>query len=79
MDNNHLDLTHEFPEFKDRISELKQNNNHFKKLYDKYCDINREIVRIEQRIELVSEEVELRARKERLALKDALYGMLTAA
>jgi uncharacterized protein YdcH (DUF465 family) len=78
MDINHLDLAHEFPELKDRISEMKTGSAHFKKLFDKYSVINREIIRIEQRVDLVSEEYDVQKRKERLALKDELYGMLTA-
>lgn len=77
MDNNHLDLSHEFPELKDKIAALKASNNHFKKLYEKYTVINREIIRIEQRVELVSEEDEVQIRKQRLSIKDQLYAMLT--
>ncbi len=77
MDNNHLDLAHEFPELKERIAEMKASSGHFKRLFDEYTVINREIIRIEQRVELVSEEYEVQKRKERLALKDEMYAMLT--
>ncbi len=77
MDSNHLDLSHEFPELAGKITELKGSNNHFKRLYDEYTKINREIIRIEKRIELVSEADENQIRKQRLSLKDELYSMLT--
>ena len=42
------DLHHEFPEYYDRIHELKAGNSHFARLFEEYHDINREILRIEE-------------------------------
>ena len=77
MDRNHLDLANEFPELKDKIHQLKITDNHFKKLYEDYGDLNKAIYRSEQRIELLSEIDEEVLRKKRLALKDQLYSALT--
>jgi uncharacterized protein YdcH (DUF465 family) len=46
-------------------------------LHEHYTELNQAVYRAETRIDLVSEEEEEKMRKERLTLKDALYGMLT--
>ena len=76
MDTNHLDLAHEFPELKDAIHTLKTSDAHFSKLFERYGEINRQIVRAEQRVELMSEQEEETLRKERMLLKDQLYASL---
>ena len=75
---NQHDLKHEFPELEDKIHELKISNNHFKKLFDEYHDVNKEIHRIESGAEATTDEVLTALRKQRLHLKDKLYSMLTA-
>ena len=76
MDENHLDLSHEFPEFKETIHELKINDAHFAKLFEKYGELNHQILRAEQRIELMSEQEEEALRKDRMRLKEQLYASL---
>ena len=70
------DLAHEFPEFKDAIHNLKMTNNHFARLFGEYQDVEKEVRRIEQDIELVSDEIAEDLKKKRLSLKDELYTML---
>lgn len=70
------DLVHEFPEFRDKIHELKTGNTHFAKLFDSYHDIDHEVHRIENQIETTSDDYLEDRKKERLALKDELYRML---
>ena len=41
------DLFHEFPEYKDRIAELKAADSRFAELYDEYHVVNGEVERIE--------------------------------
>ncbi|MFP8968373.1 YdcH family protein [Pokkaliibacter sp. CJK22405] len=72
------DLVHEFPELRDRIHELKVNDAHFQKLFDEYHDLNREIQKMEAEVQPVSTEREEVCKKQRLKLKDELYGMLKA-
>ena len=79
MVNNILDLSHEFPEFKEAIHNLKISDAHFAKLYDNYGELCKAIYRAEQRIELISEEAEEALRKDRVKLKDELYAILNEA
>ncbi|MEO0064768.1 MAG: hypothetical protein RI983_94 [Bacteroidota bacterium] len=71
------DLHHEFPEFDAKISELKVADAHFKKLSDKYDEVNHSIHRIETGVENHADEVLTDLRKKRLHLKDELYALLS--
>lgn len=79
MELQQHDLAHEFPEYKDAIHALKTSNAHFSKLFDEYHVVNREVIRIEQNIEPVTDEYAENKKKQRLLLKDQLYAMLTQA
>ncbi len=70
------DLHHEFPEYYDRIHELKMSNQHFARLFDEYHDINREVRRIEEGVENRADEYLENLKKKRLLYKDRLYGMI---
>lgn len=70
------DLHHEFPEYYDRIHELKTNNSHFARLFEEYHDLNREILRIEEGVENTTDEYLEELKKKRLLYKDKLYGMI---
>lgn len=70
------DLHHEFPEYYDRIHELKMSNKHFSQLFEKYHDINREVLKIEEGAENTSDEYLENLKKQRLSYKDELYDML---
>lgn len=72
------DLHHEFPEFNEKIHELKMTNGHFKRLFEEYDDLAHEMTRIEQEIETPSDEVVEALKVKRLHLKDELYQMLKA-
>jgi uncharacterized protein len=72
------DLRHEFPELEDKIHELKTTNNHFRKLFDDYHEVNNEIHRIETGAEATADETLNKLRMQRVHLKDELYAMLTA-
>ena len=74
----HLDLSQEFPEFKDKIHEMKMADAHFRRQFEEYNDLCQAIYRAEQRIDLLSEDAEEALRKQRLSLKDKLYVTLTA-
>ncbi|WP_238366976.1 YdcH family protein [Mesobacterium pallidum] len=79
MSHTPHELHEEFPEFAARISELKANDTHFANLADKYHELNRAVHRAETNVEPVEEMTEVQMRKERAALKDALYKLLSAA
>jgi len=74
MDNH--DLHSEFPEFDEKIHDLKVSNNHFKKLFDEYHAINKDIHRIETSEVYTDDELNS-LRSSRLTLKDELYEILS--
>lgn len=76
MFGEHHDLVHEFPEYRDKIHELKVSNEQFAKLFDEYHELDHEVRRIEQSVETPSDEYTEELKKKRLALKDELYHML---
>ncbi len=69
-------LTEEFPEFADKILTLKVDNEHFKKLYDEYDDVDHEVYRIESDAQPASDETANHLRIQRLRLKDEIYQFL---
>lgn len=66
----------EFPEYKELIHELKESDNHFRRLFDEYDAIDKEVHRIEQGVETPSDDYTEECKKKRLALKDELFGIL---
>lgn len=72
------DLIHELPEHRERIHELKMTNKHFAHQFEKYHDIDHEVIRVEEGIETTSDEYLEGLKKERLALKDELFAMIKA-
>lgn len=70
------DLIHEFPEYKDKIHQLKVSNAQFAKLFDEYHEIEHEVRRIEEGIETTSDDYLEEQKKKRLFLKDQLFEIL---
>lgn len=66
------DLRHEFPEQKEKISELKISNHHFKKLFDDYDAVDHDIHRIESGAEQTTDQVLNELRVKRVHLKDQI-------
>ena len=80
MFGEHHHLAKEFPEYKDRIHELKTGNHaHFNKLYDQYNVVDNNIYRIEEGIENTDDEYLETLKKLRLSLKDELFSMIKQA
>jgi uncharacterized protein YdcH (DUF465 family) len=77
MSHTPHELHEEFPEHADKISVLKQSDAHFAKLADAYHVLNREIHRAETNVEPMEELTEVQKRKERAALKDDIYAILS--
>ena len=77
MSNVPHELAEEFPEHADKIHEMKTGNAHFAKLFDEYHEINRAIHRAETNIEPTDDFHMEEMRKQRMRLKDELFGMLT--
>jgi len=72
----HHDLLHEFPDFRERIHELKMSNPEFAALYKQYEATDQEVYRIEEGFENPSDEYTEQLKKKRVMLKDQLYAML---
>jgi uncharacterized protein YdcH (DUF465 family) len=79
MANTPHELAEEFPDMTDRIRELRTKDNHFARLVEEYHEINRQIHRIETRIEPASEDVEEELKRHRVRLKDEIAEMLSGA
>ncbi|KAB2937905.1 MAG: hypothetical protein EFKGCFLK_00984 [Rhodocyclaceae bacterium] len=78
MELQQHDLHHEFPEYHDAIHALKTGNHHFVRLFDEYHRVNKDIRRIEENEEPVTDEAIEVMKKTRLKLKDELHAMLRA-
>lgn len=76
MQHEHHDLIHEFPEYREKIHNLKMTNDHFKKLFDDYHKLDKEVYRVENDIEPRSDDAMEDLKKRRLALKDELFQIL---
>lgn len=70
------EIPDEFPEYKNKIHDLKINNGHFSRLFDEYHELNREIHRIEAAGINTSDEEFESLKLVRLRLKDEIYEML---
>jgi uncharacterized protein YdcH (DUF465 family) len=79
MSHTPHELAEEFPQDAEKIHELKVSNPHFAKLMDAYHEVNRAVHRAESGVEPVDDLTETKMRKERMALKDEIAGMLAKA
>ncbi|MBV6658973.1 MAG: YdcH family protein [Devosiaceae bacterium] len=73
------ELAEEFPEHAEVIHRLKGENAHFAKLFDAYHEVNRAVHRAETNVEPTGDAHMEEMRRERMKLKDEIYGMLSAA
>lgn len=78
MSVEHHDLIHEFPEYRDRIHELKVSDVHFRRLFEAYHELTREVENMQNEVTPVATHTEEEAKLRRLHLKDELYHMLKA-
>ena len=76
MSEAHHDLVHEFPEYKDRIHELKQHDGHFVRLAADYHALVKELHQIEVGVETPADEYVEELKKRRLAVKDEIAELL---
>jgi uncharacterized protein YdcH (DUF465 family) len=77
MTLEHHSLLNELPEHADKIHTLKTENAHFRKLFDEYHEVDKEVFRIESgeeaRADLALEDL----KKKRLTLKDELFAIIS--
>lgn len=74
----HHPLIAEFPEHRDAIHQLKMSDAHFRRFFDEYHEVDREVVRMEEGIEPVTDAVAEALKLKRLRLKDELHRQLKA-
>ncbi|MFN4112684.1 MAG: YdcH family protein [Sphingomonadaceae bacterium] len=79
MSHTPHELADEFPQDRDLIHSLKQENAHFARLAEEYHTVNRTIHRIESETEAASDERSEELKKQRLALADELSAILAKA
>ncbi len=72
------ELAEEFPQFADKLAEKKASDAHFARLAEEYHEVNRRVHRAETNIDPMDELAENDLRKKRAALKDELFGLLSA-
>ena len=71
------ELAADFPEHANKISELRQSDAHFARLADNYHALNRDVHRAETDVEPTSDDHLIEMRKQRMALKDEIYAILS--
>lgn len=76
MSNIPHEILAEFPEFAEKISNLKTNDAHFTRLYDGYYQVNKAIHLAETNIEPTDDANLTQMRKNRIMLKDEIYSLL---
>lgn len=71
------DLPHDFPEFAERIEQLKaQGDGLFCSLMAEYDTLDKQVHRIEQGVEAHADDFTEELKKRRMQLKDRLYALL---
>jgi uncharacterized protein YdcH (DUF465 family) len=71
------DLLHEFPDYQEKIHELKVSDQHFRKLFDEYHELEHQIHRINTDMEIVADEYAHELKGKLLFLKDELFAIIT--
>lgn len=68
-----------FPEFRDLITSLKNNDHHFTRLFDQHNELDQKIKNMEDGIEMATHTEIETLKREKLQLKDELYAILKKA
>ena len=79
MSHTPHELAAEFPQHRNLIHRLKQDDAHFARLTEQYHVVNRNIHRIESEIEPASDERAELLKKQRLTLTDQIAAILAKA
>ena len=65
-----------FPEYRDQIAQLRANDRHFTRLFDKHNQLDHEIKNLEDKHSPVYQTEIETLKKEKLRIKDELYTLL---
>lgn len=76
MSDTPHELHEEFPQYREQLHRLKEGDAHFRRLHDLYHELNRTIHRGETDVEPMDDYRMEDLRKQRLRLKDEIFGML---
>ncbi len=79
MSHTPHELHEEFPEFSEKLTELKTSDAHFAKLAEEYHELNRAVHRAETDVEPTDDLHMSEMRKQRALLKDQIYAILNGA
>ncbi|NCP62589.1 MAG: DUF465 domain-containing protein [Alphaproteobacteria bacterium] len=79
MHDEKHDLIRELPEYKEKIHEMKESNAHFRKIFDEYHVLTKDIRHLESQDIPVTDAHFEELKKKRLHYKDELFTMLNAA
>lgn len=77
MSHTPHELAEDFPEQAEKMHDLRGTDAHFAKLYDAYHLANRATHRAETDVEPTTDDHLAELRRERMRLKDEIYGYLT--
>ena len=69
-------LLHEFPEYQEKIHHLKVSDEHFRRLFDEYHELEHEINRVHNGIDIVTDEYLHQIKARFLFIKDELFSIL---
>ena len=78
MLSQHHDISHEFPEYRRMLDELRASDPQFDELVAKHDSLDDEIRDLEERQQPVSDETIEKMKFERAAFKDQIYQALRA-
>ncbi len=70
------DLLHEFPEYQEKIHDLKISDTHFRKLFNDYHELERHVQKINTGEEVVIDEFAHELKAKLLFKKDEIYSYL---
>ncbi len=79
MHVEHHPLITDFPELREQLHNLRQQDHHFARLADEYEALDKRVCRIEEGIETLDENALSTLKVERVALKDELARQLKKA
>jgi len=70
------DVLHEFPEYRDRIEQLRRNDSEFVRLMSDYDELDAQIRKLEEVGQPVADETIEDLKKERIMFKDRIFAIL---
>ncbi|MCB0882109.1 MAG: YdcH family protein [Thermoleophilia bacterium] len=65
-----------FHEHRDLITRLKNDDLHFRRVFDEHNDLDERITRMDDRIEVASDQEIEQLKRQKLRLKDELYAII---